>query len=97
MKHAADALDAVMHASFHHEMLAMLYFPDEHKWAVYTPLFGPIGKSSRAASMERAKVFPLSRLLTQTSKSHSCERYPQSCTIAGGSAERDQRMAQKAA
>lgn len=22
-------------------MLALLYFPDEHKYAVYTPLFGP--------------------------------------------------------
>lgn len=24
-------------------MLAMLYFPAEHTWAVYTPLFAPIG------------------------------------------------------
>ena len=23
-------------------MLALLYFPDEHKYAVYTPLFGPM-------------------------------------------------------
>jgi phosphatidylinositol glycan class S len=23
-------------------MLALLYFPDEHKYAVYTPLFGPV-------------------------------------------------------
>ena len=23
-------------------MLALLYFPEEHKYAVYTPLFGPI-------------------------------------------------------
>lgn len=23
-------------------MLALLYFPDEHKYAIYTPLFGPV-------------------------------------------------------
>ncbi|WFC95763.1 hypothetical protein MBRA1_002417 [Malassezia brasiliensis] len=44
-----EALDtafaAQMHASrafFDPSMLAMLYFPDEHKYAVYTPLFGPL-------------------------------------------------------
>ncbi|KAI3622837.1 hypothetical protein CBS14141_004421 [Malassezia furfur] len=44
-----EALDtafaAQTHASrafFDPSMLAMLYFPDEHKYAVYTPLFGPL-------------------------------------------------------
>lgn len=23
-------------------MVSMLYFPDEHKYAIYTPLFGPL-------------------------------------------------------
>lgn len=39
------ASEAQVHASrafFHPTMLAMLYFPDEHKYAVYTPLFGPL-------------------------------------------------------
>jgi phosphatidylinositol glycan class S len=45
MNQSAIALDAATRAAFNHEMLAMLYFPDEHKWAVYTPLFGPIGTS----------------------------------------------------
>ena len=44
MRQSAIALDLAKRASFNHEMLALLYFPDEHKWAVYTPLFGPIGK-----------------------------------------------------
>ena len=44
MNQSAIALDAATRAAFNHEMLAMLYFPDEHKWAVYTPLFGPIGE-----------------------------------------------------
>lgn len=43
MHQSAKAADLATRASFNHEMLAMLYFPDEHKWAVYTPLFGPIG------------------------------------------------------
>ncbi|KAH9823408.1 phosphatidylinositol-glycan biosynthesis class S protein [Melampsora americana] len=29
-------------AVFNPSMLSLLYFPDEHKYAVYTPLFGPI-------------------------------------------------------
>jgi len=46
MNQASIALIHAKRASFNHEMLALLYFPDEHKWAVYTPLFGPIGERS---------------------------------------------------
>jgi phosphatidylinositol glycan class S len=42
MRQSAQAASLATRASFNHEMLAMLYFPDEHKWAVYTPLFGPV-------------------------------------------------------
>lgn len=42
LQHSARALRHATHAAFNHEMLALLYFPDEHKWAVYTPLFGPV-------------------------------------------------------
>lgn len=45
MRQSARAANLATRASFNHEMLAMLYFPDEHKWAVYTPLFGPIGET----------------------------------------------------
>ncbi|PKI85548.1 Gpi17p [Malassezia vespertilionis] len=39
---ASKAQTYASHAFFHPSMLAMLYFPDEHKYAVYTPLFGPL-------------------------------------------------------
>ncbi|WFD36751.1 GPI transamidase component [Malassezia cuniculi] len=39
---ASDAQTYASRAFFHPSMLAMLYFPDEHKYAVYTPLFGPL-------------------------------------------------------
>lgn len=42
MAHSAQAVNLASRASFNHEMLALLYFPDEHKWAVYMPLFGPM-------------------------------------------------------
>jgi len=36
------ALAAAEGAFFDPKMIAMLYFPDEHKYAIYTPLFVPI-------------------------------------------------------
>ena len=36
-------------------MLALLYFPDEHKYAVYTPLFGPIAVPMLAALVKEVK------------------------------------------
>ncbi|GAA5939466.1 hypothetical protein JCM3775_001723, partial [Rhodotorula graminis] len=40
--HAAVAQRLAAEAYFDPSMLALLYFPDEHKYAVYTPLFGPV-------------------------------------------------------
>lgn len=37
--YSADALSLASRAFFNPGMLAMLYFPAEHKYAVYTPLF----------------------------------------------------------
>jgi phosphatidylinositol glycan class S len=42
LNHSASALSLSSRAFFHPSMLALLYFPDEHKYAVYTPLFGPM-------------------------------------------------------
>lgn len=36
-------------------MLALLYFPDEHKYAVYTPLFGPVAVPMLAALAKEVK------------------------------------------
>lgn len=42
LSHAALAQSLASQAYFDPSMLALLYFPDEHKYAVYTPLFGPV-------------------------------------------------------
>jgi phosphatidylinositol glycan class S len=38
-------------------MVAMLYFPDEHKYAVYTPLFGPISVPLVVAALREFKAW----------------------------------------
>lgn len=42
LAHASTAQVLASSAYFNPSMLALLYFPDEHKYAVYTPLFGPV-------------------------------------------------------
>ncbi|GAA5909268.1 hypothetical protein JCM8208_005627 [Rhodotorula glutinis] len=42
LSHASTAQRLAAEAYFDPSMLALLYFPDEHKYAVYTPLFGPV-------------------------------------------------------
>lgn len=36
------ALEYAEKAFFDDKMVSKLYFPDEHKYAIYTPLFGPL-------------------------------------------------------
>jgi Phosphatidylinositol-glycan biosynthesis class S protein len=36
------ALEYAEKAFFDDEMVSILYFPDEHKHGIYTPLFGPL-------------------------------------------------------
>ena len=40
--HSSLALEYAEKAFFDDKMVSKLYFPDEHKYAVYTPLFGPL-------------------------------------------------------
>ncbi|CAK9779956.1 hypothetical protein CC85DRAFT_158535 [Cutaneotrichosporon oleaginosum] len=40
-----DAVGLANEAFFDPSMMGLLYFPDQHKFAVYTPLFAPIGVS----------------------------------------------------
>lgn len=40
--YAKDALHKAEQAFFDDKMIALLYFPDEHKYGVYMPLFGPL-------------------------------------------------------
>jgi len=42
LRHSRDALEKAESAFFDPTMVSMLYFPDEHKYAIYMPLFVPI-------------------------------------------------------
>jgi GPI-anchor transamidase subunit S len=42
LHHSTLALEYAEKAFFDDKMVSMLYFPDEHKYAIYTPLFGPL-------------------------------------------------------
>ncbi|KAH9962892.1 phosphatidylinositol-glycan biosynthesis class S protein-domain-containing protein [Russula dissimulans] len=42
LQHSTRALTLASRAFFNPGMLALLYFPAEHKYAVYTPLFAPV-------------------------------------------------------
>jgi Phosphatidylinositol-glycan biosynthesis class S protein len=42
LRHSSLALEYAEKAFFDDKMVSMLYFPDEHKYAIYTPLFGPL-------------------------------------------------------
>lgn len=42
-------------------MLALLYFPDEHKYAVYTPLFAPVAVPMVAALFREFKAWKAGR------------------------------------
>jgi len=47
--HSAQALTLASRAFFNPGMLALLYFPAEHKYAVYTPLFASVAVPLLAA------------------------------------------------
>lgn len=67
---AKQAHDKAETAFFDPDMLALLYFPEEHKWAVYLPLFLPLwfplfgNLSSEYKRYKKRKAMP-----TQTSDS----------------------------
>lgn len=42
-------------------MLALLYFPDEHKYAIYTPLFGPVAVPLIVALIKEIKLWKENR------------------------------------
>lgn len=55
LSHAARAQRLASEAYFDPSMLALLYFPDEHKYAVYTPLFGPVAVPLLVALLREVK------------------------------------------
>ena len=43
LQYSSKALELASRAFFNPDMVALLYFPPEHKVAVYTPLLAPVG------------------------------------------------------
>lgn len=41
LRHSIEAIELAEKAFFDPTMVSMLYFPDEHKYAIYMPLFVP--------------------------------------------------------
>ncbi|GAA5907864.1 hypothetical protein JCM5296_005805 [Sporobolomyces johnsonii] len=61
LQHASRALALSSRAYFDPSMLALLYFPDEHKYAVYTPLFGPVSVPLLVALIKEVKEWKAGR------------------------------------
>ncbi|CAH1762302.1 88_t:CDS:2 [Entrophospora sp. SA101] len=55
LKHAKEAIERAESAFFDPTMVSMLYFPDEHKYAIYMPLFVPISVPLLIASYREIK------------------------------------------
>lgn len=52
-----DAVGLANEAFFDPSMMGLLYFPDQHKFAVYAPLFAPIGVSLLAGLLKELKAW----------------------------------------
>ncbi|CEH17002.1 GPI transamidase complex, GPI17/PIG-S component, involved in glycosylphosphatidylinositol anchor biosynthesis [Ceraceosorus bombacis] len=65
LSHSRRAASHASRAFFNRDMLALLYFPAEHKYAVYTPLFGPVAVPLLVA---------LARLAKERRKARSAEK-----------------------
>ncbi|KDN42089.1 hypothetical protein K437DRAFT_258029 [Tilletiaria anomala UBC 951] len=52
---SSDASRYASHSFFNPLMITQLYFPDEHKYAVYTPLFGPVSVPIIVALLKELK------------------------------------------
>ncbi len=52
LQYSSKALEFASRAFFNPDMLALLYFPPEHKVAVYTPLLAPVGGGARCCRCE---------------------------------------------
>lgn len=53
-------------AFFNHKMVSLLYFPDEHKYGVYMPLFGPLFLPLFLAGLKEISYFLKQRKLRRT-------------------------------
>ncbi|KAF8889674.1 phosphatidylinositol-glycan biosynthesis class S protein-domain-containing protein [Infundibulicybe gibba] len=68
LHHSAQALEFSSRAFFNPGMLALLYFPAEHKYAVYTPLFASAVIPLFVAAMREVNAFRKQRNLRRQSR-----------------------------
>lgn len=64
LEHARLADEAVEKAFFEPSMVGQVYFPDEHKVAVYVPLLGPMAVPLLMATIKEIKQFRQSKVKT---------------------------------
>jgi phosphatidylinositol glycan class S len=81
LQQAQQALAEAEEAFFDKSVLALLYFPDEHKYAIYIPLFLPIGIQLASAIVREITHRRLKRRLTAITKhplqsSHHSQQTP---------------------
>lgn len=67
----ASALSTL--AFFNPSMMGLLYFPDEHKYAVYTPLFAPVAVPVLIAGVKELKVWLKRRRAVKQAKSSKAQ------------------------
>lgn len=61
LRHSSEALSLASRAFFNPGMLALLYFPAEHKYAVYTPLFASVAAPLIAAVLREIAAWRKAR------------------------------------
>ncbi|KAI8081673.1 phosphatidylinositol-glycan biosynthesis class S protein [Halteromyces radiatus] len=69
LKHSVDAMELSEMAFFDPTMVSMLYFPDEHKYAIYMPLFVPISVPLSIALLKSLKKWRKNRFPSSLSSS----------------------------
>jgi phosphatidylinositol glycan class S len=55
LQHSIHAIERSEKAFFDPTMVSMLYFPDEHKYAIYMPLFVPVSVPLIMAVLKQIK------------------------------------------
>ncbi len=61
LQYSSEALSLASRAFFNPGMLALLYFPAEHKYAVYTPLFASVAAPLMAAVIRELMAWKKAR------------------------------------
>lgn len=57
LQHSIHAIERSEKAFFDPTMVSMLYFPDEHKYAIYMPLFVPVSVPLIMAVIKQLKEY----------------------------------------